>query len=264
MRDRVGASFAESMTRLGRLHLFGALTVLALVLIVADLIGLILTWLPTTTPESTADRLALIGVFLAGATCALAAVAAIVALVAYEVSVRVPTIGVSVVMAWADDDKPTVALAPLPPTDVNFVGFVRRDGDSMVTIRLRNTSTVTARNVAVRLNMRGLLGWQTWVGQDPALVPAAEGGGIHELQWEGGADYAIHGEQTRDIRVEIGEMRVLRNSSVSLELDVFADGVHVKKSVPVTLLPAEQYDAQRSEQQDEILAELAQEEVAHE
>jgi hypothetical protein len=59
-------------------------------------------------------------------------------------------------------------------------------------------------------------------------------------------------------------MRVLKNTSVSLDLDVFADGVHVKKSAPVVLLSPAQYDARRSEQQDEILAELAQEEAARE
>ena len=177
---------------------------------------------------------------------------------------RAPTLEATVLAAWADKDKPFAALVPLASTDVNFVGFIRVDGDSMITLRLHNTSHVTARNVALRLQMTGLLGWRYSNGQDPGLRPAAGAGQVRELHWEGGADYAIHGQQTREIWVDLSEMRVLKHRPVRLDLEVFADGFHLKKSVPLELVAPEEYDERRSVEQGAILDELAREEAERE
>src|SRR5258708_24904153 len=108
-----GASFDSSMRSFLIRHAFTALTLVALVLIVGIPTRLLMAWWPATIPDIASDRLALLGVVVAGATFAMAVLAGLVALVAYEASVRVPNLEVALLMSWADRDKPFVALTPM-------------------------------------------------------------------------------------------------------------------------------------------------------
>jgi hypothetical protein len=140
--------------------------------------------------------------FAAGAF-SLAVVGSVVALLAYRIAIQRPALLVHI--ATEDIDGQTIKVVLGRPDEsgerhiFRLPGY-RRHGDTLaLRISVENTSDWSARNVAVRADLRGIRrvpqagGWAI-AAYHPALTNE-----ITALQWEGGADYAIHGHWTREL-----------------------------------------------------------------
>jgi hypothetical protein len=181
------------------------------------------------------DKIAAETAILTGAGLLLAVLAAAVAILAYRLSARVPELGLAIQLGGRHYDpasEPVVFLIdkhrfpfkffdaprPLLPhgrmsweslresmswENLLESGESLLEGDlfpldrgSMLTLQIgiRNLGDYTARNVAVRIEFLGFHGsispenWQVVNIANPVVV-----------QWEGGADYAVHGNWTRQL-----------------------------------------------------------------
>jgi hypothetical protein len=236
-------------------RLFIGLARLALAVTVVVTIAMTLLWAPGTFEDKSSDRIALVGVALVGGTFVLAMLAAIVAVAAYQVSVRVPVLEVIVHLPYASPDKPFVSPVEFAASDVNFRGQLRNDVNVQGTIEIHNKSNVTARNVSLTLRFDGLRGWQRWAAQEEQWVATDDspGLGASNIQWDAGAAYAIHAGQSRHLRFNLGDMRLWRDATPAFEIELFADGFHAKKKVPIEVISESEFDKRRSEVQDEVL-----------
>jgi len=67
-----------------------------------------------------------------------------------------------------------------------------------VRISVENTSEWSARNVAVRVDFKGVRNFKHPLAWTVAGLHSTTSEVIG-VQWEGGADYAVHGQWTRDL-----------------------------------------------------------------
>jgi hypothetical protein len=171
---------------------------------VVTLITVILTVLALTSSADTADRLAAAGDVLVGATLLLAAVAALVALLAYAVSTGAPDIQLSVQF-----DRST-------PNDPAFEADIQDDGALRTKIStlnigkvlLRNNSGYSAKNPAVIVRLHGMFfspddpasfekEWASMELADYEVQFFPQSHLLTVVQWDGGPTYSIHGHSIR-------------------------------------------------------------------
>ena len=163
------------------------LVVYALLLIaITVLVGAFaLNWLSSTKD----DRLAVISNFLTLGTLLLALVAGIVALVAYAAATGQPDLTVQFMLPGGGFNK------------IWFPGPGLSGSATALTVNVRNSSKYSARTPAVVIQFRDCYLNR---GQFPSAhewIPTAYNGmgGIVEVQWDGGPNYAIHGDMTRHL-----------------------------------------------------------------
>ena len=164
------------------------------------------------SPLNLSDKLAAETVVLTGAGFLLAVLAAVVAILAYRLAARQPKLELTAHLSDGLFGGPIVFLIAedksLPePSEgelrrLSSYGELPepmwpREYDDLLTLQIgiRNLSSYTARNPAVRIEFLGLYGdlespveWQVLKTTGRVLV-----------QWEGGADYAVHGNWTRQL-----------------------------------------------------------------
>ena len=169
---------------------------------VITLVTVILTVLALTSSAQTADRLAAAGDVIVGATLLLAAIAAIVALVAYAVSTGAPDIRLSVQLGPFANQPQFEAVHPN-----DMLGLFDVPQPTKVRIFLRNESGYSAKNPAILIRLRRIIfepdlnvlardpGW-VYVGIAEEVIGEVEYF-LHQLQWDGGPTYSIHGHSTR-------------------------------------------------------------------
>jgi hypothetical protein len=150
------------------------------------------------------DKLAAETVILTAAGFLLAMLAAVVAILAYRLSAQKPKLGLSIVLGGLttypvvfiiDKHKSSSKLGDTTYRPLSNYGkmpenFVPGEYDDLLTLQIgiRNLGDYTARNPAVKiefLGFRGLESSENWQITPPVA------------QWEGGADYAVHGNWTR-------------------------------------------------------------------
>jgi len=166
----------------------------------------VIVWVAANrVPDS--DRAAIIGDALAAGTLILACFAGIVAAFAYRIAAQRPRLVVRIHVledpnGGADARTPLHQLALGTPNDGRRpVALRRRFVESVesitLSVRLQNVTPWSARNPALRLTLTDIRGIsfesQQWVVQDQF----GNSGFPRVLQWEGGADYSIHGSWTR-------------------------------------------------------------------
>jgi hypothetical protein len=176
-----------------------AIAALVLILLATVIAGAL--FVPHFT--SVADQLAAVAVVIAAATGLLAVTAGVLAAIAYAQSVRRPRLGVRVRLSSRLDDLFTAgSLAPVsvhigedPPPDKG--GLWPGAGplpDMALSVIVTNDGDAVARNVTVAVDIDGLQVWKVeanlsdrWLEfyKDPYK-------GSTRLQWDGGADIAIH------------------------------------------------------------------------
>lgn len=197
--------------------------------LIVVLVTVILTVLALTSSAGTADRLAAAGDVLVGATLLLAAIAAIVALVAYAVSTGLPNIGVRV-----DFNR-------------NLETGIRADQCGVPTgiIYLRNESSYSAQNPAVIVRLHEMSFRPSDHDRNSferkwALIDSENDRGIRytAVQWDGGPTYSIHGHSTRrlpDLALE--DLQFNPNASrligPRLKVEILAEGYRKVVSVPL-------------------------------
>jgi hypothetical protein len=175
-----------------------AITVLLIVGAIATTGTAVLVWNSTLSIDQRIGALA--DVFTAGAF-GLAVLAAAVAVLAFQIAIQRPVL---VPKLTSDDLQGSIITLRLGRPDSGERAIIRapdsgRRGEVVpLLVSIENTSDWSARNVAVRLDFKGIrriphaLGW-TVAGRDQVTDE------INALQWEGGADFAIHGHWPRPL-----------------------------------------------------------------
>jgi hypothetical protein len=207
----------------------------------AALLGIALfiaAWCLVWVFSSSSDRLAVIANMLSFGTLLLALVAVIVALAAYSAATGLPDLRVFWVQPGELTSTTQIRLVP---------GSQKREGEpdgqiiadrvdkNIVTITVMNESSYAARSPAVVVDLQ-----QTWL--PPSTHAATQGwtatfrdldGNIRSLQWDGGANYAVHGKGRRQLPpLNLGALRALEGRSAYISVNLLADGYSRK---PITI-----------------------------
>ncbi len=206
----------------------------------------ILMILALTARANLADRMAETAVVIAGATLLLAIIAAVVALLAYAVSIGAPHIDISIRLPL--DGRPNNLEVEVEP------GSARHSNDQAVTdaevfavkafqqlvamIQLRNRSRYSAVNPAVIVRLQAMMftadslaaSSNHWVS-----IEFANRFSIRAVQWDGGPWYPIHGDSTRRLPdLHLSELRILpEEGTPAFVFEILADGFRRTVTVPV-------------------------------
>lgn len=193
----------------------------------------------------TSDRIALVGEVITAATLLLAAVAGLVAVLAYALSTGAPNLEVKVTNAENPYRQPTIDLGP--DDSINVCK------DEELAISLRNVSSYSARNPVVTVRMVGFIFSEAQSVRDWEIIdwnpfrPDEK----HKVQWDGGVDYSVHGRSTRRLPplqlrkhnyrfVEPGTPRALgrvyrKPIAPGWEIEILAEGYRRVVIVPVRI-----------------------------
>jgi hypothetical protein len=109
------------------------------------------------------------------------------------------------------------------------------------TVVIRNESRYAARNPGVRIELHGLLGLKPPDGWD--VVSWATTVGPTAIQWDGGANYIIHGKWHRTLpMIDFDEVVAYRQRRPELIVSLVADGSPPRRwRIPVQLLDQDEY-----------------------
>ena len=171
---------------------------------------------------SPGDRLALVSLVLTASTVALAVVGSLVALAAYAAATQRPDLEVSVEFRFSFPNEPVLELSPVDPSGTGS-RQVAPWRQTEATVKIRNRSSYSARNPALQIQLLGLGGIPGQTGWAPMHFVNTVG--PTAVQWEGGADYAIHGNWERELPVlNFAGVRSFDGRSGELVCDLVADG----------------------------------------
>jgi hypothetical protein len=190
--------------------------------------------------SSTSAKQGAIGDLLAAVAFVLAFVAAVVATLAYRVTILKPDLRAQVRFGHGVDGSMLLldkrhdpATAPQPR------GYVGPYVQNTLHIHLHNYGPVSARNPALKVNLVGMMfppdeqkGW--------AFGDHFHGlGGFGYAQWDGGADFSIHPNWGRDLPLlDCSGVRVLGSKTPTVQLDIVADGFSISRPLPITFREA--------------------------
>lgn len=231
--------------------LIGTLTAIVVIIGIVTVLAIVRA---LTSPEATADKLALVGDVLAGATLLLAIVASSVALLAYAVSTGLPDLQISIEFGLHSYDS--------GPNNLVFDAEIPKDGtirakahmegisgsgpdkQTTMAVRLRNNSGYSAKNPAVIVKLGAMAFFdnkhlsKSWVITDyyefsdefPGL-----GTGYVSVQWDGGPAYSIHGHSIRRLPdLDLSGLYALWSWGLpDLEIMILADGYRREVTLPV-------------------------------
>jgi hypothetical protein len=209
-----------------------------LIIIAAATAAAVIHWL--SSPDQ--DRIAVIGNFLSFGTLLLALVAGIVALAAYSAATGLPNLRIKISLPLAGHYANFVVLLAdqvgvrppgnFGPNEWRWTKITALEELNTATIVVENTTRYAARTPAVVIQFRGcrlLLDAPASAGWIPTQRTSTAGGGVVAVQWDGGPNYAIHGNSTRhlpDLKLQRLELVDPEDSSAPAELIVrlLADG----------------------------------------
>lgn len=165
--------------------------------LVAATIGFVIAsvWI-WSWPLSSADRLTAIGDAAAITGLALAAFGAVLALAAYLVASQSPNLEAEFEFLTAGErNHPVLQLGEPDGRSGARPVVVPGDHDPAI-VRIRNLSSFAARNAAIRIDLVGLEGLRDQTGWTMGYEKR-DSYRQQWVQWEGGADLAIHGNWIR-------------------------------------------------------------------
>ncbi len=149
------------------------------------------------------QRLGALGAIFTAGAFSLAVVGSVVALLAYGIAIQRPTLVAHITTPDIEGQMIRVGLGRPDQFGERHIfqlpGYGRYGDTLSLRITVENTSDWSARNVAVRVDFRGIRRVPHSGGWDIADYHAAVTNEIVALQWEGGADYAIHGHWPRTL-----------------------------------------------------------------
>lgn len=212
----------------------GALTLVCLSLAGSAVVGT-LAW---NQLQERADRLVAIGDAMAAATLLLSALAATIALAAYLASTESPQLDVEIIFRCSEPNRPVfLAEHDVHSRKLKLVSFRQVDAS----IRIHNRRAASAHNPALRIDLVGLGGIRPQPHWRP--VDWANPLGVCAVQWDGGAQFAIHGRGTRVLPAFTldGVVAMPGESACALRVTVVADGFSKASTIPVELRTADEY-----------------------
>jgi hypothetical protein len=226
---RVPASALDGLRRdpgRGRSVLLRTIGIAVAVITVATVI---LTVLALSSSASTADKLEAAGDVLVGATLLLAAIAAVVALLAYAVSTGAPDLQVRVDFNFSYPNNPVFKANREESGRLNAEEFKQLTGN----IQIRNKSSYSAKNPAVIIRLRLMAFVRKGHDGNWPVIDFANMNGITAVQWDGGPTYSIHGNSTRRLPdLQLDKLRAYP-ASPALVIELLADGYRKEIILPV-------------------------------
>jgi hypothetical protein len=201
---------------------------------------------------STTDAIALSAVLVGAATFVLAALAAVVALLAYRVTTQAPDLTpeikfwfdainqVILVRGPADGQAgiPLIQERPHPDGSNTTLSFPQL----RAWVRIRNQRLWSARQPALILHLNGmvLMGNPFIVRRHWEISRTDSPGKAIALRWEG---TAIHGQEVRDLPVlGLEDLRGSGPDHPEIVLEVFAEGFRRRFPFPVELVTLQEWD----------------------
>src|SRR5437660_8337015 len=143
-------------------------------------------------PGPDADRLVLVGDAIAAASLLLTAAAVAVTLVAYLVTTVAPDLEPEIAFRCSDANRPVFLVDEATSAAGRRLTPFRQ---LQALVRIHNHGSGAARNPAVRIDLMGLGGLRPQAEWRP--VEWTNRIGIHAVQWDGGAHFAVHGDGIR-------------------------------------------------------------------
>jgi len=229
---------------------------MAIVLIIAlsSILASIITLSESTTSFS--DRLTETGDIIAGATLLLAVVAAVVALMAYAVSTGLPDLKVQIQFEFSYLNRPVFRAEIDENGDLRAARFKQ----TICTIMVRNDSSYSARSPAIIVRLRGMafngeierLQERGWV-----ITNFANTQGVTEVQWDGGANYSIHGNSVRKLPLlDLANLhKVASWPDPQITVELLSDGGYRKETafyVDFTVNGQSQFPQNTNSEEDRI------------
>ena len=163
---------------------------------------------------------------------------AVIALAAYVSATGSPDLSVTLVFRFSFPNEPTF-LYRQTRSDVERIIEPFRQCEGK--LRISNSSQYSARNPGMRITLDGLGG----VPDQPGwrVVDSENMIGIITLEWDGGADYIIHGRWSRTLpHLNVAGMFAFREDPAFV-IDLAADGFGPKRvRIPVKVLDENEYN----------------------
>jgi hypothetical protein len=161
----------------------------------------VVVWTSSMTLD---ERIAGIAATFTVGAFTLAVIGAAVALLAYGLALQRPKLLIHIATDDFEEGVISVGVGPPDEEGERHIGRLpvtrRLRGEAIaVHISVENTSEWSARNVAVRVDLKGLRRLPHPGGWNVAAYHNVNSNEIVALQWEGGADQAIHGRWTRSL-----------------------------------------------------------------
>lgn len=204
----------------------------------------VLAALALTSSGDMADRAALAGAVVGGATLLLAAIAAVVALLAYAVSTGSPDLEISIRFEETTPNNPKFAAEAQDDGSLQTEKFKH----IRAAVLLRNNSSYSARNPAVIVRLKCILFARrfdpdtdpaAYMGRDPlgtwSAVGFSEFHGVTDVQWDGGPNFFIHGNSTRRLPdlLPVHLSAFLDWGTPEIGIELLAEGFHKEVTIPV-------------------------------
>ncbi len=203
----------------------------------------------------TSDQVTVINTVVGLAAYVLVAVGSFVALLAYLAATGKPDLEVVIDFRFSFPNEPVFVAgenAGLGSDWIKLKPFRQNEA----TVRIDNNSSYAARNPGVRIELRGLGGLHTpsgWVA-----VAHANQVGITVIQWDGGADFLIHGRWPRMLPMLNFDGVFAFGSTSELVVTVAADGFGPRtRNLPVRLLNESDYATYTEKRAARIMASMS-------
>jgi hypothetical protein len=184
------------------------------------------------------------------AVCAFILVAATlyVALFAYLAATGRPELQAELKFRFSEVNKP-VLQAATSPTDGNnpawreVLGF----SQTLCEVTLVNNSRFSARNPGIRIELVMLAAFSEQLGW--TKVAHTHQVGLTQIQWDGGADYLIHGRWSRVLPpLNFQGVHEMGRGTSALVVTIAADGVKpTHQRIPFALLDPEEFKAHKQQ-----------------
>lgn len=206
----------------------------------------------------THDRTTVINTVVAVGAFVLVAWGVIVALAAYVSATGSPDLSLELVFRFSFPNEPVFLVADETDYDRQKWNkeyrYVKPFRQTEGVVVITNHSKYSARNPGMRIRLEGLGGIQVQQGWETIARENMVGTMI--FQWDGGADYIIHGRWSRTLpQLDVRGMYLFRSSDdPAFIVDIAADGFGPKRiRVPVKILDADEYDLYSTERNGRIL-----------
>lgn len=192
--------------------------------------------------KSNSNETTLVSAVVALAAFLLLAAGTVVAVIAYMLATGAPDLEPELSFRFSYPNAPVFSLDPESGSgkQPRIAGWRQVEGK----VYLHNRSAYSAKHPGFRIDFLGLGGFDP--SRNPGWTPLAVANmvGVMSIQWDGGADYLVHGRWIRplpDLNFD-GVFMLANDSITALEVTVAADGLMPQRSrIPVKCLPMEEY-----------------------
>lgn len=190
-----------------------------------------------TWSDRFADQLAAVTSVFATGTFVLAVVAGVIALAAYIASIQPPDLDVELEVPFSKPNQPEFFVDHANKAAAEYARVL---GPTELVIRIHNRSPFSARNPACRVELKGLAGMFDAHGDAWSFLRFFRGLGAVLAQWDGGANYMIHGRWSRDIHLSLHNTVDLETDH-EIVIDVVAEGFNRSWRFPIRVLEPAEY-----------------------